>query len=426
MKGTTYQKPRSSFTNLYSLSNLSENMGQGPLKASASNGMPKKTVTGRYHVQCVDCKGCINERVLDRHHLRQVLKIAARDLRILEPGLATTFPAAVLDRDKALLVNLEELKVIVTDQEVYIFNHETLRAKTMIEQLRKKLQGTDGAGQAARRRSKILASDQHAGTENLSHSGGDSFDDTQDILVPFEVKVLDVLFENYCSYLESMWISLESAALPAMDSLTRKVTSSGLERVRRVKNHMTRLTSKVEDFKDVLQHYLDDDKDMFDLIISRKGGLLGPGTASKLTPHSEIMVRTPLERKHSEAFVYDDDEDFQECEMLFESYFILADNLFDKLSDLSEYIDDTEDLINIELDHHRNQLIQLELVLTTATFSIALIGVVSGIFGMNIRNESESSHTTFLMVTVISCLGSVLLFFAIMLFCRHKKLLFFS
>ena len=60
--------------------------------------------------------------------------------------------------------------------------------------------------------------------------------------------------------------------------------------------------------------------------------------------------------------------------MCFESYFIITDNLFDKLSDLSEYIDDTEDLINIELDHHRNQLIQLELVLTTATFSIAPSG----------------------------------------------------
>ena len=108
--------------------------------------------------------------------------------------------------------------------------------------------------------------------------------------------------------------------------------------------------------------------------------------------------------------------------MLFESYLILVDNLFDKLSDLSEYIDDTEDLINIELDHHRNQLIQLELVLTTATFSIALIGVVSGIFGMNIRNREEDSHTTFVLVTLFSCFGSIFLFFAIMVFCRYKGL----
>ena len=383
-------------------------------------------MTGRYHVQCVDCSGSINEQVLDRHHLRQVLKFAARDLRILEPGLSTTFPAAVLSRDKALLVNLEELKVIVTDHEAFVFNHETARAAAMMEQLRNRLKRKEGGSQVARRRLKVPADQRGLGASDAaSNSSGDSFDDSQDNLVPFEVKVLDVLFENYCSYLDALWISLESAALPAMDSLTRKVTSAGLERVRRVKNHMTRLTSKVEDFKDVLQHYLDDDKDMFDLIISRSEKF-GPPSAAKLTPMTDGVGRTPMDRMQSDTFVYDDDSDFQECEMCFESYFIITDNLFDKLSDLSEYIDDTEDLINIELDHHRNQLIQLELVLTTATFSIALIGVVSGIFGMNIRNSSEDSYNTFLMVTTLSCFGSVLVFFAIMAFCRFKGLMIFS
>ena len=120
-----------------------------------------------------------------------------------------------------------------------------------------------------------------------------------------------------------------------------------------------------------------------------------------------------------------EDDEFQEAEMLFESYFILVDNIFDKLKDLSEYIDDTEDLINIELDHHRNQLIQLELILTTATFSIALIGVVSGIFGMNIRNDMEESNASFLWVTILSCVGSVVIFIAIVLFCRYKRLMLF-
>ncbi len=92
----------------------------------------------------------------------------------------------------------------------------------------------------------------------------------------------------------------------------------------------------------------------------------------------------------------------------------------------SRYIDDTEDLINIELDYHRNQLIQLELVLTTATFSIALIGVVSGIFGMNIRNNTEHSYDNFILVTSISCFGAMLFFFAIMAFCKYKGLMLWS
>jgi hypothetical protein len=34
-------------------------------------------------------------------------------------------------------------------------------------------------------------------------------------------------------------------------------------------------------------------------------------------------------------------------------------------------------------DNVRNQLIQFELLLTTATFVVAIFGVVSGVFGMN-------------------------------------------
>lgn len=57
-----------------------------------------------------------------------------------------------------------------------------------------------------------------------------------------------------------------------------------------------------------------------------------------------------------------------------------------------------QDYINIELDNHRNQLIRLELLLTAATFSVALVGGVSGIFGMNLNNNHQDSYTVFVLV----------------------------
>ena len=44
----------------------------------------------------------------------------------------------------------------------------------------------------------------------------------------------------------------------------------------------------------------------------------------------------------------------------------------------AEYIQDTEEYINIELDSSRNRLIRLELVINTATFSIAMYSLVAG------------------------------------------------
>ncbi|KAG6420112.1 hypothetical protein SASPL_116630 [Salvia splendens] len=60
----------------------------------------------------------------------------------------------------------------------------------------------------------------------------------------------------------------------------------------------------------------------------------------------------------------------------YEAYFMQIDGTLNKLTTLREYIDNTEDYINIQLDNHRNQLIQLELFLSagTACLSILLFG----------------------------------------------------
>jgi len=87
-----------------------------------------------------------------------------------------------------------------------------------------------------------------------------------------------------------------------------------------------------------------------------------------------------------------------------------------RLTTLDEYIDDTEDYINIVQDKHRNQLLQvipsslhavatelllqLELIITAGTFALTIMAVVSGIFGMNLENKvaENKSSTPFLTV----------------------------
>ena len=54
------------------------------------------------------------------------------------------------------------------------------------------------------------------------------------------------------------------------------------------------------------------------------------------------------------------------------------DSAYDRLEAIGEYIEDTEEYINIELDSSRNRLLRLEIVLTAATFGIAMFGLVAG------------------------------------------------
>ena len=119
----------------------------------------------------------------------------------------------------------------------------------------------------------------------------------------------------------------------------------------------------------------------------------------------------------------DEDKDLQEVEDLLETYFTHIDGTFAELQALDEYIDDTEDFVNIELDSQRNQLIKLELVLTTATLFMTMYGVVASVFGMNVRNGAEDSKASFVVINVVCSVCTVLAFVLAVTYIRYKRIM---
>ncbi|DBB05583.1 TPA: hypothetical protein ACH3X1_012527 [Trebouxia sp. C0004] len=101
-----------------------------------------------------------------------------------------------------------------------------------------------------------------------------------------------------------------------------------------------------------------------------------------------------------------------------------VDFLLSRLKVMYERIDDAEDLINIELDHRRNELVALDLVITAVSTMFAFVAMIGGIFGMNMKNGYEESHLAFLWATYGGTAGAVILFLGIVLFARWKRLLF--
>jgi len=56
-----------------------------------------------------------------------------------------------------------------------------------------------------------------------------------------------------------------------------------------------------------------------------------------------------------------------------------------RLQTLNEYIQDTEDLVNLKLDQHRNQLIGIDPTSTTFSAAVAMMAATAGYFGMNLN-----------------------------------------
>lgn len=62
---------------------------------------------------------------------------------------------------------------------------------------------------------------------------------------------------------------------------------------------------------------------------------------------------------------------------------------------MNEYVDDTEDFINIMLDDKQNQLLQMGVMLSTANMILNAGIVVVGLFGMNITISIFDDSTSY-------------------------------
>ncbi|OUS45627.1 magnesium transporters: cora family [Ostreococcus tauri] len=249
---------------------------------------------------------------------------------------------------------------------------------------------------------------------------------------PFEFIALEVALEMVCNSLEVEANKVELDSKPALEALRKRVDNVNLERVRRMKTRLVRVSGRVSKVREEIQRYLDDDSDMRDMYLTRKakqeqetltreestdtptgnastqqrstGGrpplehALSMSSGGGPVPRSPLGIPTTAEGVHPYFDHFDDDKDLQELEDLLETYFTHIDSTHRSLNGLNEYIDDLEDLIEIELDSQRNRLIQLELILTTATLCLTCFSVVVGIFGMNIKNNIENRHDMFLVV----------------------------
>jgi len=276
-----------------------------------------------------------------------------------------------------------------------------------------------------------------AGKTMWSPHRGDQDDNTPGKDVPpFEFRALEVALEAICSFLDARTIELETNAYPALDELTKKISSRNLDRVRKLKSSMTRLNARVQKVRDELEQLLDDDDDMADLFLTRKmvgsSSPLASSNAPVWAPTSPtIASRASWVSKASGvtslnhgAPTATDIDDVEELEMLLEAYFMQIDGTLNKLTTLREYIDDTEDYINIQLDNHRNQLIQLELILSSATVVVALFSLVAGIFGMNIPYEWNEDHSeAFTWVVVSTSIACLIIFIAVLGYARYKHLI---
>ncbi|KAM3736671.1 hypothetical protein ACB098_10G181600 [Castanea mollissima] len=388
-----------------------ESSTQTQTQTQTQASLKKKTAVSRSWIS-LDHNGESSILDADKYTIMRRVQINARDLRILDPLLS--YPSTILGREKVIVLNLEHIKAIITADEVLLRDPFDNNVVPIVEELRRRLPIENAVyhGQGEEEEQPGVQHDVESGEKNE---------------FPFEFRALEVALEAICSFLDARTRELENEVYPALDELTSKISSRNLDRVRKLKSAMTRLTNRVQKVRDELEQLLDDDDDMEDLYLSRKlAGASSPVSVSG-APNwflSSPVIGSKISRiSRGSAATSQGETDIEELEMLLEAYFMQIDGTMNKLTTLREYIDDTEDYINIQLDNHRNQLIQLELFLSSGTVCLSVYSVVAAIFGMNIPNILNKDHGyAFKWVVILAGVVCAFLFLSVISYARHKGL----
>ncbi|KAJ9568221.1 hypothetical protein OSB04_004187 [Centaurea solstitialis] len=377
----------------------------------------------------------------DKFTVMRRCDLPARDLRLLDPLFV--YPSTILGREKAIVVNLEQIRCIITADEVLLLNSIDSYVLQYVVELQRRLKAS-GGGEVWQ--SQGSYPNRWRGSRNFGEISGNTSPD----YLPFEFKALEVALEAACTFLDTQAAELEIEAYPLLDELTSTISTLNLERVRRLKSRLVAVTRRVQKVRDEIEQLMDDDGDMAEMYLTEKkkrmesfssGGeqsMMGyrstdgaQSVSAPVSPVSSFPDRWKLEKTFSLARSRHDSvrstestkQNIEEMEMLLEAYFVVIDSTLNKLTSLKEYIDDTEDLINIQLDNVRNQLIQFELLLTTATFVVAMFGVVAGIFGMNFPITLFESRSAFNWVLLITGVIGAIIFSSFLWFFKRRRIM---
>ncbi|XP_076593552.1 magnesium transporter MRS2 homolog, mitochondrial [Chaetodon auriga] len=317
------------------------------------------SVPPAFVVMKFDQEGNVTSFEKKKTELCQELSLQARDLRFQHSTSLTA-------RNNCIIIRMESLKAIVTPQSLMVLDFRGLGLERWLV--------LDLASQ--------LAAQTHS--------------------LPFEFRALEAILQHRVNNLHARLNDVEPVILDTLESLVDpKILSadrSKLHILLQNSKSLSELETDIKVFKDSLLKILDEDEIIEELCLTK-------WTDPRVFEESSLGI------DHAE-----------EMELLLENYFMQAEELANKARELKGLIDDSESVVFINLDSHRNVMMRLNLQLTMGSFSLTLFGLIGVAFGMNLTSSFEEDPRIFWLVTGFMFLGSGLIWRRLLSFLgRHLE-----
>ncbi|ODV82200.1 mitochondrial magnesium ion transporter [Suhomyces tanzawaensis NRRL Y-17324] len=196
--------------------------------------------------------------------------------------------------------------------------------------------------------------------------------------IPYEFKALESILISVMSYLESELYQHRRTCGRILTELEDQIDRKKLQDLLIKLKKLSSFYQKSILIKNVLEELLDNDEDL------------------------EGMYLTSIKSNV---------DDYQEIEMILESYYNQCDEIVQQAGSLLNDIKVTEEIINIILDTNRNSLMLFELKITVYTLGFTVATLLPAFYGMNLKNYIEESNWGFGMVVVISIIQGLIITF---------------
>eukprot|EP01025_Chloroclados_australasicus_P060396 TRINITY_DN7741_c0_g3_i3.p1 TRINITY_DN7741_c0_g3~~TRINITY_DN7741_c0_g3_i3.p1 ORF type:complete len:488 (-),score=62.50 TRINITY_DN7741_c0_g3_i3:862-2289(-) len=437
---------------------------QEPLKSA----FPPTRDPGRRRVVVVDSSGEATDAVLDRHFFVEQYEIPYRQLRILESSKIHSSSAQIFVNREAHVVNVEYIKLIIAADKCFLFQVGHHSWQYQVEEK------TPKADHPFVRQLCDAVANPSRSMAELRHN--------LDLNLPFELKVLEVALSESIQIFESEAARIEERGKQALAYLFQKVSVKSLEMVRDVNADLVQLSTKLDRLNKELMELLDDDQDMLDLYLThtKPQTLRQHSTLSRLQSKLESLSETlppadqatkslprthhfnlraaeldkpqDMERSESDSVVelgiteeietnlpiileslqqIKDNQQNQvhphqvkDVEALLDTYYMHTDFLLSRLKNLDDHFDDSKDIINIDLDNRRNELVALDLILSAVTAAFSFVAMMAGIFGMNLTSGYETDSSAFNFVCILSAIIGSILLAIVLIYSKSKGLMF--
>jgi len=225
--------------------------------------------------------------------------------------------------------------------------------------------------------------------------------------VPFEMHAYDTLLTTVASLQNQEYIRTNNEVQEILTQFQQKgciLSIDAQEKMRKLKNHVSHMTKRLNAFERALNDIVENDEDMALMNLS-------------LLRNKPTMYKYPLTKELLGTH--------EEIEELLENYLNDYKSVEAKLEYLKAQMQSAEELVSLRLDTARNQLLVANTAFAVLACSIATGSYITGAFGMNLDNTLKLQYEpgVFNLVFILTAIGIFALFYAIILYLRFTGVL---